>query len=152
MGLSFFQVSQASQYWDGQQYVIRSLEQERNSKLNNPAVKSTDFKTGKVDDTAVLKMTPQVAQARLECHYFLNAGFLKENQLLEGVPNIRHIPCVIVHGRYDFVCPLKNAFDLHRAWPEAKLSIVLDAGHSMYETGITRELLSATDQFRPIES
>lgn len=96
-------------------------------------------------------MTSQVAQARLECHYFLHGGFLQENQLLEGVPMIRHVPCVIVQGRYDFVCPVKNAFDLHRAWPEAELYIVSNAGHSMYEKGITRELVSATERLKALK-
>lgn len=90
----------------------------------------------------------RVAQARLECHYFMNKGFLQDNQLLQNVETIRNIPAVIVQGRYDFVCPLVNAFDLHRAWPEAKLRIVTNAGHSMYEKGITHELVRATDLFR----
>eukprot|EP00246_Nothoceros_aenigmaticus_P012272 TRINITY_DN3733_c0_g1_i3.p1 TRINITY_DN3733_c0_g1~~TRINITY_DN3733_c0_g1_i3.p1 ORF type:complete len:129 (+),score=4.81 TRINITY_DN3733_c0_g1_i3:100-486(+) len=77
-----------------------------------------------------------------------NRGFLQDNQLLENIERIRHIPAVIVQGRYDFVCPIVNAFDLHRAWPEAMLRIVTNAGHSMYETGITHELVGATDLFR----
>ncbi|EFJ37552.1 hypothetical protein SELMODRAFT_76115 [Selaginella moellendorffii] len=74
-------------------------------------------------------------------------GFLKDQQLLEGVRRIRHIPCVIIHGRYDFVCPVVNAVDLHCAWPEAELKIVGDSGHSMYEKGIARELVLATNKF-----
>ncbi|KAH7281742.1 hypothetical protein KP509_36G061500 [Ceratopteris richardii] len=155
MSLSFLQVSKAVQCWDGKQYSFHSLEEKHDIKIHdatsmkdNSKQKSLDVKTAKVNEIVAPKMTPQIAQARLECHYFLNAGFLKKDQLLKGVPNIRHIPCVIVHGRYDFVCPVKNAFDLHQAWPEAKLSIVMDAGHSMYEKGITQQLLSATDQLR----
>jgi len=87
------------------------------------------------------------AFARIECHYFVNRGFLREDQLLADVPRIRHIPAVIVQGRYDIVCPMKSAWDLHRAWPEAKLVIVPDAGHSAFEAGITRELVAATDRF-----
>lgn len=168
MGLSFFKVSQTAQFWDGKHYVTHSLQEKRNYKLNNSAqkddrsdsahgfsdqssLKSSDVPLGKVAEGESTEMTSFVAQARLECHYFFNSGFLKENQLLEGVSAIRHIPCVIVHGRYDFVCPVKNAFDLHRVWPEAQLCIVMDAGHSMYEKSITRELVSATEQFSSFE-
>jgi proline iminopeptidase len=88
------------------------------------------------------------AFARIECHYFINRGFLKrDDQLLRDVKRIRHIPGVIVQGRYDVVCPLRSAWDLHRAWPEADLRIVADAGHSAFESGITRELVAATDRF-----
>jgi proline iminopeptidase len=88
------------------------------------------------------------AFARIECHYFINRGFLRsDDQLLAEVDRIRHIPAVIVQGRYDVVCPMKSAWDLHRAWPEADLRIVARAGHSAFETDNTHELLSATDRF-----
>jgi proline iminopeptidase len=88
------------------------------------------------------------AFARIECHYFINGGFLRQDdQLLADVDRIRHIPAVIVQGRYDVVCPMRSAWDLHRAWPEAQLRIVADAGHSAFEVGTTRELVIATDQF-----
>ena len=88
------------------------------------------------------------AFARIECHYFINGGFLRTpTQLLDDVPEIRQIPAVIVQGRYDVICPMKNAWDLHRAWPEADLRIVPDAGHSAFEPGITDELVRATDRF-----
>jgi proline iminopeptidase len=88
------------------------------------------------------------AFARIECHYFVNGGFLERpDQLLEDVPRIRHIPAVIVQGRYDVVCPMRSAWDLHKAWPEATLRIVPDAGHSAFEPGIARELVLATDRF-----
>ena len=88
------------------------------------------------------------AFARIECHYFVNGGFFRSDaQLLEDVHRIRHIPAVIVQGRYDIVCPMRSAWDLHRAWPEAELRIVPDAGHSAFEPGITTELLNATDKF-----
>jgi len=93
---------------------------------------------------------PQMAAAfaRIECHYFVNRGFLKsEDQLLRDVPRIRHIPAVIVQGRYDVVCPMRSAWALHRAWPEAQLRVVPDAGHSAFESGITRELVAATNRF-----
>jgi proline iminopeptidase len=88
------------------------------------------------------------AFARIECHYFVNGGFLERpDQLLEDVPKIRHIPGVIVQGRFDVVCPLRSAWDLHKAWPEADLRIVPDAGHSAFEVSIARELVKATDRF-----
>ncbi len=90
-----------------------------------------------------------LAFARIECHYFVNAGFFaQDGQLLRDVGRIRHIPAVIVQGRYDVVCPMRSAWDLHRAWPEADLRIVADAGHSALEPGITHELIEATDRFR----
>ncbi|MCC7536998.1 MAG: prolyl aminopeptidase [Deltaproteobacteria bacterium] len=87
------------------------------------------------------------AFARIECHYFVNSGFLREGQLLADVGRIRHIPGVIVQGRYDVVCPMESAWALHRAWPEAELVIVPDAGHSMHEPGIAEALVRATDSF-----
>jgi proline iminopeptidase len=88
------------------------------------------------------------AFARIEAHYFVHQGFLeREDQLLRDVTRIRQIPGVIVQGRYDVVCPLRSAWDLHRAWPEAALQIVPDAGHSAFEPGITRALVAATDRF-----
>ncbi|MEX1368059.1 MAG: prolyl aminopeptidase [Nannocystaceae bacterium] len=90
-----------------------------------------------------------LAFARIECHYFVNGGFFEvEDQLLRDVDTIRHIPTVIAQGRYDVVCPMMSAWDLHRAWPEAKLEIIPDAGHSAYEPGIVDVLIAATDRFR----
>ncbi len=88
------------------------------------------------------------AFARIECHFFTNKGFFKsENQLLEGVEKIRHIPTIIVQGRYDVVCPVESAWDLHKEWPEAKFMLIEDAGHSLSEEGITKALVQATDSF-----
>lgn len=88
------------------------------------------------------------AFARIECHYFVNGGFFKsETQLLDDVPKIAHLPCVIVQGRYDVVCPAASAWALHRRWPGSRLVLVPDAGHSMKEPGITEALLAATDEF-----
>ena len=90
-----------------------------------------------------------LAFARIECHYFVHGGWLGgERALLASVHRIRHIPGVIVQGRYDVVCPATSAWDLARAWPEAELRIVPDAGHSAMEPGIIHELISATDRFR----
>lgn len=85
--------------------------------------------------------------ARIECHYFVNDGFLEENQLLNNVDRIRNIPAVIVHGRYDVICPVVSAWELAQAWPEAKLRIVPDAGHAAFEPGNINELVMATDLF-----
>jgi proline iminopeptidase len=90
-----------------------------------------------------------LAFARIECHYFMNRGFFeKETQLLDEVDRVRHIPAVIVQGRYDVVCPMESAWALHRAWPEATLRLVPDAGHAALEPGTLHELVSATDRFR----
>ena len=86
------------------------------------------------------------AFARIECHYFTKGGFFDTDEwLLENVDKIRHIPTVIVQGRYDMVCPTVSAWELHKALPESRLIIVPDAGHSMGETSIARELVNATD-------
>lgn len=89
-----------------------------------------------------------LAFARIEAHYFVNQAFMDDpNQILRDVDRIRQIPGVIVQGRYDIVCPMTSAWELHRAWPEAAFRIVPDAGHSAFEPGIVHELVSATDQF-----
>jgi len=84
-----------------------------------------------------------LAIARIEAHYFVHEGFLRGNELLDGVARIRHLPCTIVQGRYDIVCPPVTADALSRAWPEAQYVVVPDAGHSVREPGITRELVAA---------
>lgn len=82
------------------------------------------------------------AFARIESHYFAHRGFLeRDDQLLRGVAKIRHIPAAIVQGRYDVVCPVRSAWDLHQAWPEARFILVPDAGHSMHEPGIRSALI-----------
>ncbi|MBS0241322.1 MAG: prolyl aminopeptidase [Proteobacteria bacterium] len=86
-----------------------------------------------------------LAFARIECHYFVNAGFFAhDGELLTNAHRIREIPGVIVHGRYDVVTPIKSAFDLKAAWPGADLRIVPDAGHAMTEPGIIHEIIAAT--------
>jgi len=88
------------------------------------------------------------AFARIECHYFINNCFFEtDNYLVENAGKIRHIPAVIVQGRYDVVCPMTSAWDLHRAWPEADLRIIPDSGHSITEPGIVDALVDATDRF-----
>ena len=87
--------------------------------------------------------------ARIENHYFVNGGFFEvEDQLLRDAHRLRGIPGAIVHGRYDVVCPLQNAWDLHKAWPQAKLVITPGSGHSAFEPENTAALVEATDAFR----
>jgi proline iminopeptidase len=90
-----------------------------------------------------------IAVARIECHYFVNKGFFaSDGELLKHIDRIRHIPGVIVQGRYDVVCPMQTAWELHQAWPEARFHVTPDAGHSAYEPGNTDALIRATDGFR----
>jgi proline iminopeptidase len=86
--------------------------------------------------------------ARLEAHYFLNDGFLNDDQLVRNVDRIRHLPAVIVQGRYDMVCPPLSAYRLHQAWPQAKLHMIADAGHAATEPGTAAALVTATEQFK----
>jgi proline iminopeptidase len=86
--------------------------------------------------------------ARIECHYFINRGFFpEENWILNNVDRIRHIPAVIVQGRYDVVCPPVSAWEMHRAWPEAQFKMIPDSGHASREPGTAKALVSATDYF-----
>lgn len=86
--------------------------------------------------------------ARIEAHYFVNRGFLKtDNQLVEDAHRLRDIPTVIVHGRYDIVCPVDGAFALKEVMPHAEFFLIPDAGHSVQEHGISRALVAATDRF-----
>jgi proline iminopeptidase len=90
-----------------------------------------------------------IAFARIECHYFVNDAFIDDaRDLVKNVGRIRHIPAVIVQGRYDVVCPMETAWELHKAWPEAELHVIQDAGHSAGEPGTMHALVSATDRFR----
>lgn len=101
------------------------------------------------DETEIAKFaTGQFAEpfARIECHYFMHGGWLSgDKAILKNIDKIRHIPAVIVQGRYDVVCPVESAWALHRAWPEAKFVIVPTAGHAASEPGIVHELITATD-------
>jgi len=107
--------------------------------------------------TATLRPNSQVVErfadpmralsiARIECHYFTHDAFLEDNQLLRDMHRIAHIPGIIVHGRYDVICPLENAWQLHQRWPASELDIIRDAGHAAGEPGITDALIRATDQ------
>jgi len=85
--------------------------------------------------------------ARIECHYFVNHAFLQPNQLLEQAHKLDGIPGVIVQGRYDLICPMESAWQLHRAWPGSELMVIPDAGHSAAEPGIRQALIETTDRF-----
>lgn len=82
--------------------------------------------------------------ARIECHYFINNCFLEPNQILRNMPKISNIPGIIVHGRYDIVCTLDNAWELHKEWENSELNIIRDSGHSATEPGIIDALVRAT--------
>lgn len=82
--------------------------------------------------------------ARIESHYFINQAFLEDNQILRDSAKLKNIPGIIVHGRYDAICPVENAWQLHQAWPESKLQIIAGAGHSASEPGIIDALIRAT--------
>jgi len=88
-----------------------------------------------------------LALARIECHYFVNQCFLKPNQLLRNMHKISHLPGIIVHGRYDMICPAEQAFEIHDVWQECQLHIVRDAGHAQQEPGIVDNLIKATQYF-----
>lgn len=101
---------------------------------------------------AVVKTFDEIALsiARIEAHYFVNDIFLPENDLLNKIDRIRHIPGVIVQGRYDMVCPIISADDLVQKWPEVEYRIVDDAGHSAFEPGTAKELVMAMERFKHI--
>jgi proline iminopeptidase len=86
--------------------------------------------------------------ARIEAHYFSHGIFLPENALLANLHRVRHLPCVIVQGRYDAVCPIVTADEVHRAWPESEYIVVPDSGHSAWEPGISAQLVRATERLR----
>ncbi len=101
-----------------------------------------------------LRMQPDdqhcIGISRIEAHYFKNNLFTPDDQLLRNVGRIRHIPAVIVQGRYDVICPIETADELHRAWPEAEYHIIPDAGHSALEPGIRSALIGATEKFKTL--
>ncbi|MFI0445314.1 prolyl aminopeptidase [Actinomadura sp. 6N118] len=138
---------------------LMSAYEERLSSLD-PAVRIPAAKAWAQWEAGTIRLVPDagsveeageensaVAFARIENHYFANEGFFDAEQLIEGVDKIRHIPAVIVQGRYDVCTPAATAWDLHRAWPEAEFHMVDDAGHAFTEPGITHRLVEATDRF-----
>ena len=151
-------------------YLAHILEAERGNLLGayyrrltseNPAVRLAAAKVWSGWEGATSKLIPNVEEsghfeedefalafARIECHYFSNKGFFDaDDQLLRDAHKIRHLPGVIVQGRYDVVCPMESAWALHRAWPEADFIITPDSGHSAFEAPNSRALVAATDKF-----
>lgn len=102
-------------------------------------------------DTETLKKVEDekwvLHHATLEFIYLMNGCYIRENQILEEIHRIQHIPCIIVHGRYDAVCPVQSAWDLHKALPRSKLVIVPGAGHFATDPEISKELVKACDEF-----
>ncbi|KAJ3073541.1 hypothetical protein HDU98_001281 [Podochytrium sp. JEL0797] len=117
---------------------------------------SWEMKTSKlfVDDEMVKHAEDDVWAdqfARIECHYFVNKGFFEtDSWILDNVDAIRHLPCVIVQGRYDCVCPATTAWELHKRWPEAEFHLIADSGHSAKEPGTTKMLVAAADKFKTL--
>ena len=87
-----------------------------------------------------------ISLAKIETHFFKNNCFIKENQIIENINKIRHIRCLIVHGRYDIVCPINQAVDLHNNYDNSELNIIDDAGHSLLEPGITKKILEIFEE------
>ena len=87
------------------------------------------------------------AFARIENHYFYHGCWLQPDQLIRDAHRLHGIPGAIIHGRYDMPCPLRSAWRLHQAWPEASFEIVEGAGHAGFEPGIRDRLIQATDRF-----
>jgi len=161
------------QVWDGETWTSRSMtDQQREKRLErrgsgHPPKKqrpaSRELEDGHSLAASASHLVPSspvsgrvpgddgsMAQALLECHYSMNAGFLLEQPLLDTIDRIRHIPCIMVQGRLDFVCPVRTAYDLHAAWPEAELRIVPEACHSMYDPHITHELVGAVARMEEV--
>ena len=88
------------------------------------------------------------ALARIETHYFTNGNFMSENALLDGIEKILDLPCLIIQGRYDMICPIATADELHRAWPGSEMVVVPDAGHSAMDPGVREALVRATEKFK----
>ena len=86
------------------------------------------------------------ALARIETHYFTNGNFMSDNSLLDNLGAITHLPCTIIQGRYDMICPIATADELHRAWPGSEMIIVPDAGHSAMDSGVREELIKTTER------
>jgi len=87
-----------------------------------------------------------LAMARIEAHYFMNQCYMADQPILQNMAKLVDIPAIAVHGRYDIVCPVKQAFDLQAVWPELTLEIIRDAGHASSEPGTVDALVKATDQ------
>jgi len=128
---------------------------------DDPAVYLPAAKSWSRYESSCLFLTPQASAVeefeqvevslglgRLEAHYMLHGGFMAEDQLINNISTIRHLPAVIVQGRYDVICPPNTAWRLHQAWPESVLHMIPDAGHAALESGTAAALVAATEQFK----
>ena len=167
----FYQEGTSNIYPDAWEKFVEPIDEgERNNLLsayykrltsNNRAIRLKAAKAWSIWEGSTSKLLPDEktlhrfgednfseAFARIECHYFMNKGwFDPEDQLLQNISIIRHIPGAIVQGRYDVVCPMISAWELHQAWPEAEFHVIKDAGHSMTEPSIADRLVKLTGQF-----
>ena len=128
---------------------------------DDPAIYTPAAKSWSRYEGGCLFLTPQASAveafekpeislslSRLEAHYMVHGGFMQEDQLIQNIASIRHLPGVIVQGRYDVICPPQTAVRLHQAWPESLLKIIPDAGHAALEPGTASALVAATEQFK----
>lgn len=89
-----------------------------------------------------------LAMSRVECHFFINKIFMDhDNQLIDGIKNISHIPATLVQGRHDMVCPTETAWDVHKAWAGSNLHIIPEAAHAYNEPGIVNQIILAADAY-----
>lgn len=102
-------------------------------------------------ETQPLSISTKLRLAQLEGHYAINGYFIEENQILNQMDSIKKIPGVIIHGQYDFVCPLKSAIELNNAWPASRLEIIPASGHASSDPGLTDALVRATRQYAKTE-
>lgn len=127
-----------------------------NPRIHMPAAQSfTKYEVGSSYHTPLTDFREILSQdkfvlglARTEAHYFVNHFFLKEGEILEKLNKIRSIPCKIIHGRYDAICPFQGAYELSKKWPEAELQIIDNGGHSSLDLAITKALITACDAFK----
>ena len=137
-------------YYDGQAFfrVIRGFVAQFGISGDTAVTRAWEGRSIPDDTVRARNERGTLAFARIEAHYFVNRGFFDtDDQLLRNAARLKDIPGVIVHGRYDVVTPVKNAFDLVQAWPQADLRVVPDSGHAMTEPGIVHELIAATRGF-----
>ncbi|KAK3243879.1 hypothetical protein CYMTET_46484 [Cymbomonas tetramitiformis] len=156
--------SNVVQSWDGEGWRIRphveekaphsadrasaSEQTQQSAKSSEPRNPSPSGAKRATQEIKAVPMSTFTAQALLECHYCLHDAFLANTPILQGIDQIRHIPTIAVHGRLDFICPACTIWELHEAWPEAEVHVVGGAGHSMYDSLITHELINATERMK----
>lgn len=93
----------------------------------------------------------EIAESRIFMHYEKNNSFLEDNYILKNASKINSIPTVIIHGRYDVICPLRQAWLLHKELPNAEFNIIPDAGHHSSEAGITKAIIEAAKKFETLD-